>query len=36
MRKDFIAREMTMEIAVGVFMVMVFLGLGYFTIILSR
>lgn len=36
MRKDCIAREMTREIVVGAFMVMVLLGLGYFTIILSR
>jgi phospholipid/cholesterol/gamma-HCH transport system substrate-binding protein len=36
MRKDWLARELTMEIIVGVFIVMVFLGLGYFTIILSR
>jgi phospholipid/cholesterol/gamma-HCH transport system substrate-binding protein len=36
MRKDFVARELTVEVVVGVFMVMVFLGLGYFTIILSR
>ena len=36
MKKDWIARELTMEIVVGVFMVMIFLGLGYFTIILSR
>jgi len=36
MRKDWIARELTMEVVVGAFMVMIFLGLGYFTIILSR
>jgi len=36
MRKDWIARELTMELIVGVFIVMVLLGLGYFTIILSR
>jgi len=36
MRKDFLARELTMEIVVGAFMVMILLGLGYFTIILSR
>jgi len=36
MRKDWIARELTTEIIVGAFIVMVFLGLGYFTIILSR
>lgn len=36
MRRDFVAREITREIIVGAFMVMIFLGLGYFTIILSR
>ena len=36
MRKDWIVRELTSEIIVGVFMVMVLFGLGYFTIILSR
>ena len=36
MRKDCVARELTMEMVVGVFMVMIFLGMGYFTIILSR
>jgi phospholipid/cholesterol/gamma-HCH transport system substrate-binding protein len=36
MRKDCVAREMSMEIIVGSFMVMVLLGLAYFTIILSR
>lgn len=36
MRKDCIARELTREMIVGAFMVMVFLGMGYFTIILSR
>jgi phospholipid/cholesterol/gamma-HCH transport system substrate-binding protein len=36
MRKDCQARELTMEIIVGAFVVMVFLGLAYFTIILSR
>lgn len=35
MRKDCVARELTMEAIVGVFMVMILLGLGYFTIILS-
>jgi phospholipid/cholesterol/gamma-HCH transport system substrate-binding protein len=35
MRKDCIARELTMEAVVGVFMIMILLGLGYFTIILS-
>ena len=36
MRKDCVAREMSMEIVVGAFMIMVLLGLAYFTIILSR
>ncbi|MBT3294663.1 MAG: MCE family protein [Verrucomicrobia bacterium] len=36
MRKDCVARELTREIIVGAFMVMILLGLGYFTIILSR
>ena len=36
MKKDWREREMTMEIVVGAFMVMIFLGLGYFTIILSK
>ncbi|MBN1557489.1 MAG: MCE family protein [Lentisphaerae bacterium] len=36
MNKDWMARELTMEVVVGVFIVMVFLGMGYFTIILSR
>lgn len=36
MKKDWRERELTMEVVVGVFMVMVFLGLGYFTIILSK
>lgn len=36
MRKDLVAREITMEIVVGAFIVLVFLGIGYFTIILSR
>ncbi len=36
MRKDCVARELTREIIVGAFMVMVFLGIAYFTIILSR
>ncbi len=35
MRKDCVARELTMEAIVGVFMVMILLGLAYFTIILS-
>ena len=36
MRKDCVARELTMEMVVGAFMVMILLGLGYFTIILAR
>lgn len=36
MRRDWIVRELTTEIVVGVVMVMVLFGLGYFTIILSR
>lgn len=36
MKKDWRERELTMEVVVGVFMVMVFLGLAYFTIILSK
>jgi phospholipid/cholesterol/gamma-HCH transport system substrate-binding protein len=36
MKKDWIARELTMEIIVGVFIIMVLLGLGYFTIMLSK
>ncbi len=36
MKKDWRERELTMEILVGSFMVMIFLGLGYFTIILSK
>lgn len=36
MRKDCLARELTTEMIVGAFMVMVMLGMGYFTIILSR
>lgn len=35
MKKDWIARELTVEVVVGVFLVMIFLGLAYFTIILS-
>lgn len=35
MRKDCVARELTIEIVVGTFMIMVLLGLAYFTIILS-
>ena len=36
MKKDWRERELTMEVMVGAFLVMVFLGLGYFTIILSK
>jgi phospholipid/cholesterol/gamma-HCH transport system substrate-binding protein len=36
MKKDWRERELTMEIVVGAFMVMIFFGLGYFTIILSK
>lgn len=36
MRKDWIERELTIEIIVGAFILMIFLGIGYFTIILSR
>ena len=36
MKKDWRERELTMEIVVGAFIVMIFLGMGYFTIILSK
>jgi phospholipid/cholesterol/gamma-HCH transport system substrate-binding protein len=36
MKQRCMEREMTMELVVGVFMVMVFLGLAYFTVLLSR
>lgn len=36
MKKDWRERELTMEVIVGAFLVMIFLGLGYFTIILSK
>jgi phospholipid/cholesterol/gamma-HCH transport system substrate-binding protein len=36
MRKNIIEREMAMELAVGAFMVLLFVGLGVFTIVLSR
>ncbi len=36
MKKNWRERELTMEVVVGAFMVMIFLGLGYFTIILSN
>lgn len=35
MKADHQSRELTIEVVVGVFMIMVLLGLGYFTIILS-
>jgi phospholipid/cholesterol/gamma-HCH transport system substrate-binding protein len=36
MKTDWRERELTMEVIVGAFMVMIFLGMGYFTIILSK
>ncbi len=36
MKKDWIARELTIEIIVGAFIIMVLLGMGYFTIMLSK
>jgi len=36
MKKDWIARELTLEVIVGAFIIMIFLGLAYFTIMLSR
>ena len=36
MKKDWRERELTMEVIVGLFMLLIFLGLGYFTIILSK
>jgi len=36
MNKDWRERELTLEVVVGAFMVMILLGLGYFTIILSK
>jgi phospholipid/cholesterol/gamma-HCH transport system substrate-binding protein len=36
MKRDWMARELTVEILVGVFMVVVLFGLGFFTIVLSR
>jgi phospholipid/cholesterol/gamma-HCH transport system substrate-binding protein len=36
MKMDWQARELTMEILVGAFVLMVLLGMGYFTIILTR
>lgn len=36
MKKDWIARELTIEVVVGAFIIMIFLGLAYFTIMLSK
>jgi phospholipid/cholesterol/gamma-HCH transport system substrate-binding protein len=36
MKSDWLGRELTMEVIVGMFMLTVFIGLGYFTIILTR
>lgn len=36
MKKDWIARQIKAEVAVGAFLVLIFLALGYFTIILTR
>lgn len=36
MKKDWIAREITTEMIVGAFIIMILFGLAYFTIILSR
>jgi len=36
MKKDWRERELTLEVVVGAFIIMIFLGLGYFTIILSK
>ncbi|OVE73546.1 hypothetical protein BVX94_03540 [bacterium B17] len=36
MKKDWIAREITMEMIVGAFIIMILFGLAYFTIVLSR
>jgi phospholipid/cholesterol/gamma-HCH transport system substrate-binding protein len=36
MKKEWMAREKTVEIVVGAFVLLVFLGLAYFTIMLSR
>lgn len=36
MKKDWIARELTIEIIVGAFIIMILLGMGYFTIMLSK
>ncbi|MCE9613744.1 MAG: MlaD family protein [Lentisphaerae bacterium] len=36
MKQDWIARQLKAEIIVGTFLLVVFLGVGYFTIILSR
>lgn len=36
MKKDWRERELTIEVIVGAFLVMIFFGLGYFTIVLSK
>jgi phospholipid/cholesterol/gamma-HCH transport system substrate-binding protein len=36
MKKDWLEREMTMEVVVGVFVGLIFLGMMYFTILLSK
>ena len=36
MRRDWVSRELTIEVMVGAFVVMIFIGLAYFTIILSK
>jgi phospholipid/cholesterol/gamma-HCH transport system substrate-binding protein len=36
MKKDWVARELTIEVVVGAFMVMILLGLAYFTIIIGK
>lgn len=36
MKNDWFEKELTIEIVVGAFMLMIFLGVGYFTIMLSR
>ena len=36
MKREWFHKELTVEVIVGAFIVMIFLGLGYFTIILSR
>lgn len=36
MKKDWVARELTIEVIVGVFIVMILLGMSYFTIIIGK